>query len=135
MSRIAHTLSTLKAQGRQALIPYVTAGFPFADVTPELMHAMVAGGQRHHRTGRAVLRPHGRWPRDSESRRKSADIRHWHDAGAGHGAHFRQTDTTTPVVLMGYANPVERYDLQARQVAAKPVPLCAMLLQPAWMAC
>jgi tryptophan synthase alpha chain len=44
MSRIAHTLSTLKAQGRQALIPYVTAGFPFADVTPELMHAMVQAG-------------------------------------------------------------------------------------------
>ena len=44
MSRIASTLSQLKAQGRKALIPYVTAGFPFADVTPELMHAMVAAG-------------------------------------------------------------------------------------------
>ena len=44
MSRIASTLTTLKAQGKKALIPYVTAGYPFADVTPELMHAMVAGG-------------------------------------------------------------------------------------------
>ena len=44
MSRIASTLATLKAQGKKALIPYVTAGYPFADVTPELMHAMVAGG-------------------------------------------------------------------------------------------
>ena len=44
MSRIAPTLAALKAQGRKALIPYVTAGFPYADITPELMHAMVAAG-------------------------------------------------------------------------------------------
>ena len=44
MSRIEATFQQLKANGRQALIPYVTAGFPFADVTPELMHAMVAAG-------------------------------------------------------------------------------------------
>ena len=44
MSRIATTFASLKAQGRKALIPYVTAGFPYADVTPELMHAMVAAG-------------------------------------------------------------------------------------------
>ena len=44
MSRIDATLSALKAQGRKALIPFVTAGFPSADITPELMHAMVAGG-------------------------------------------------------------------------------------------
>jgi tryptophan synthase alpha chain len=39
-----HAADALKAQGRKALIPYVTAGFPFADVTPELMHAMVDAG-------------------------------------------------------------------------------------------
>jgi tryptophan synthase alpha chain len=44
MSRIAATFTQLKAQGRKALIPFVTAGFPYPDVTPELMHAMVAGG-------------------------------------------------------------------------------------------
>jgi tryptophan synthase alpha chain len=44
MSRIPATMAALKAQGRKALIPYVTAGFPFADVTPEVMHALVAGG-------------------------------------------------------------------------------------------
>jgi tryptophan synthase alpha chain len=44
MSRIDKTFQTLAAQGRKALIPFVTAGFPYADVTPELMHAMVAGG-------------------------------------------------------------------------------------------
>ena len=44
MSRIDTTFAALQAQGRKALIPFVTAGFPFPDVTPELMHAMVAGG-------------------------------------------------------------------------------------------
>ena len=44
MSRIDTTLSQLKAQGRKALIPFVTAGFPFADSTPSLMHAMADAG-------------------------------------------------------------------------------------------
>ena len=44
MSRIQTQLDALRAQGRKALIPYVTAGFPYPDVTPELMHAMVDAG-------------------------------------------------------------------------------------------
>ena len=36
MGRIQTTFDALKAQGRKALIPYVTAGFPFADITPDL---------------------------------------------------------------------------------------------------
>ena len=44
MSRIDTTMDALKAQNRKALIPYVTAGFPFAHITPDLMHGMVEGG-------------------------------------------------------------------------------------------
>ena len=44
MSRIATTLLALKARQQTALIPYVTAGFPFADITPDLMHGMVCAG-------------------------------------------------------------------------------------------
>ena len=44
MSRIATTFSQLQEKGRKALIPYVTAGFPFADITPALMHGMVEAG-------------------------------------------------------------------------------------------
>ena len=44
MTRIQTTLSKLKAQNKTALIPYVMAGFPYADVTPELMHGMVSAG-------------------------------------------------------------------------------------------
>ena len=42
MSRIATRFADLKKSGRKALVPYVTAGFPFADTTPGLMHEMVA---------------------------------------------------------------------------------------------
>ena len=44
MTRIQTTLSKLKAHNKTALIPYVMAGFPYADVTPELMHGMVSAG-------------------------------------------------------------------------------------------
>ena len=44
MSRIDATLSALKTQGRKALIPYVTAGFPQAGTTVPLMHAMAKPG-------------------------------------------------------------------------------------------
>ena len=44
MSRIDATLSALKNQGRKALIPYVTAGFPLANTTVPLMHAMAEAG-------------------------------------------------------------------------------------------
>ena len=43
-NRIAATFAALQAKGRKALIPYVTAGFPFADITPALMHGMVEAG-------------------------------------------------------------------------------------------
>lgn len=112
MSRLAATFSALKAQGRKALIPYVTAGFPFADVTPELMHAMVKGGADVIELGVPFSDP-------------SADGAVIQRAGeqalaAGIGLAkvldmvraFRLQDSTTPVVLMGYANPVERYDIK-----------------------
>ena len=44
MSRISDTFSKLKEEGRKALIPYITAGFPFAAITPSLMHGMVEAG-------------------------------------------------------------------------------------------
>ena len=112
MSRIAATFSRLKAQGRKALIPYVTAGFPFADVTPELMHAMVAGGADVIELGVPFSDPSADGPVIQKAGEKAL--------GFGVGLvqvldmvrTFRTTDSTTPVVLMGYANPVERYDIK-----------------------
>ena len=44
MSRLATTFVRLNEQGRKALIPYVTAGYPDADITPALMHVLVEAG-------------------------------------------------------------------------------------------
>ena len=112
MSRIATTFSRLKSEGRKALIPYVTAGFPFADVTPELMHAMVAGGADVIELGVPFSDPSADGPVIQKAGEKAL--------GFGVGLvqvldmvrAFRTTDSTTPVVLMGYANPVERYDIK-----------------------
>ncbi len=110
MSRIATTFAALKAQNRKALIPFVTAGYPFADVTPELMHAFVAGGADVIELGVPFSDPSADGPVIQKAGDKALAF------GIGlvqildMVRTFRARDTTTPVVLMGYANPVERYD-------------------------
>ena len=110
--RIARTLATLQAEGRKALIPYVTAGFPYADVTPELMHAMVAAGSDIIELGVPFSDPMADGPVIQKAGEKALSF------GIGMAQvldmvrTFRQSDDTTPVVLMGYANPVEAYNLK-----------------------
>ena len=112
MSRIEATFQQLKATGRKALIPYVTAGFPFADVTPELMHAMVDAGADVIELGVPFSDPSA----DGPVIQKAGDKALAFGIGTTHVIDmvkaFRQTNTSTPVVLMGYANPIERYDLK-----------------------
>jgi len=110
MSRITATLTALQAQGRKALIPYVTAGFPFADVTPELMHGMVSAGADIIELGVPFSDPSA----DGPVIQKAGDRALAQGVGTAQVLamvrEFRQHNATTPVVLMGYANPVERYD-------------------------
>jgi len=110
MSRITATLAQLQAQGRKALIPYVTAGFPFADVTPELMHGMVSAGADIIELGVPFSDPSA----DGPVIQKAGDRALAQGVGTTQVLamvrEFRLQDATTPVVLMGYANPVERYD-------------------------
>ncbi|MCB8746699.1 tryptophan synthase subunit alpha [Rhodoferax sp. U2-2l] len=110
MSRIAATFSQLQAQGRKALIPFVTAGFPYADVTPELMHAMVAGGADVIELGVPFSDPSA----DGPVIQKAGDKALAFGIGLAQVLDmvrvFRAENQTTPVVLMGYANPVERYN-------------------------
>ena len=110
MSRITPVLADLLARKRTALIPYVTAGFPYPDVTPELMHGMVAAGADVIELGVPFSDPSA----DGAVIQKAGDKA----LAAGIGLtqvldmvrEFRRQDNDTPVVLMGYANPVERYD-------------------------
>ena len=110
MSRISDTFSKLKEEGRKALIPYVTAGFPFAAITPSLMHGMVEAGADVIELGVPFSDPMA----DGPTIQRAGDKAIANGVGLkqvlAYVAEFRKKDSTTPVVLMGYANPVERYD-------------------------
>ena len=112
MSRIDATFSKLKAQNKTALIPYVMAGFPFADVTPDLMHGMVKAGADVIELGIPFSDPSADGPVIQKAGEKALAL------GIGLAkvldmvTAFRIQDKTTPVVLMGYANPVERYEIK-----------------------
>ncbi|MDP2450130.1 MAG: tryptophan synthase subunit alpha [Polaromonas sp.] len=112
MSRIAATFAALKAQNRKALIPYVTGGFPYADITPELMHGMVAGGADVIELGVPFSDPSA----DGPVIQKAGDQALAMGIGLAQVLEmvrvFRLQDDKTPVVLMGYANPIEAYDLK-----------------------
>ena len=110
MSRIEATFSALKAQGRKALIPYVTAGFPFADITPALMHGMVEAGADVIELGVPFSDPMADGPVIQKAGEKALSLGIGMVQVLDHVREFRKRNNTTPVVLMGYANPVERYD-------------------------
>lgn len=110
MSRIQTTFEQLKAQGRKALIPYVTAGFPFADITPALMHGMVEAGADVIELGVPFSDPMADGPVIQKAGEKALGLGIGMVQVLDHVREFRKRNTATPVVLMGYANPVERYD-------------------------
>ncbi len=110
MSRIAATLAALKARGRQALIPYVTAGDPFADATPEIMQALAEGGADIIELGVPFSDPMADGPVIQKASERALTRGIGVPQVLGMVRAFRERNATTPVVLMGYANPVERYD-------------------------
>ena len=116
LHRIKSTFAALKAQNRAALIPYVTAGFPFADITPELMHGMVAAGADVIELGVPFSDPSADGPVIQKAGDKALSYGIGLPQVLDMVREFRQTNQTTPIVLMGYANPIERYD----QRHAKP---------------
>lgn len=111
-SRIAATFARLQQEGRKALIPYMTAGFPYVDITPALMQGMVDAGADVIELGVPFSDPMADGPVIQKAGERALA------GGVGMTQvlamvrAFRQGNATTPVVLMGYANPVERYDLQ-----------------------
>ena len=110
MGRIQTTFDALKAQGRKALIPYVTAGFPFADITPELMHGMVEAGADVIELGVPFSDPMADGPVIQKAGERALALGVGMAQVLGMVKAFRNRNKSTPVVLMGYANPVERYD-------------------------
>ena len=108
MSRIKDTFDKLRAAGRPALIPFVTAGDPTPAETLGIMRALVAAGADVIELGVPFSDPMADGPviqRSSERALKQGQS--LRDVLAT-VARFREADANTPVVLMGYANPIER---------------------------
>ncbi len=107
MSRIAIRLQTLKAAGRQALIPYVTAGDPNPEITVPLMHAMVDAGADIIELGIPFSDPMADGPVIQRAAERALEYGTSLRDVLAMVSEFRQQDVDTPVVLMGYLNPVE----------------------------
>jgi tryptophan synthase alpha chain len=107
MSRIGTMFDDLRVRGRTALIPFVTAGDPEAGVTVPLMHAMVAAGADLIELGVPFSDPIADGPVIQRATERALAHRVTLRRILGMVRAFRQTDMITPVVLMGYLNPIE----------------------------
>ena len=107
MSRIAATFAALAKEKRKALIPFVTAGDPDPALAVPLIHALAQAGADVIELGVPFSDPMADGPtiqRSSERALKhGVSLKNVLEFVAA----FRQTNNATPVVLMGYANPIE----------------------------
>lgn len=127
MSRLAGRFRRLAEQGRKALVPYVVAGDPGLEVTVPLMHRMVAAGADVIELGVPFSDPMSEGP----------VIQLGHERALANGMtlrkvlamvrEFRERDDATPVLLMGYANPVVRMGFAQFAEAAAAAGVDALL--------
>src|SRR5512141_1930882 len=108
MSRIAARFASLRAQQRKGLIPYICAGDPTADLTVPLMHALARAGADVIELGVPFSDPMADGPVIQRAAERAIRNGVGLKATIEMVARFRDTDRATPVVLMGYANPIER---------------------------
>ena len=118
MSKIQAVFERLQARGRKALIPFITAGDPAPELTVPLLHTLVQAGADIIELGVPFSDPMADGPtiqRASErALAKGVSLRHV----LGMVANFRADDNETPIVLMGYANPIESMGLEAFAAAS-----------------
>lgn len=119
MSRINSTFEKLAGQGRKALIPFITAGDPDPALTLPLMRALVAGGADIIELGVPFSDPMADGP--TIQRASERALKHGMSLRQVIGIvrEFRAGDAETPVVLMGYANPIEAMGVGAFAAEAK----------------
>lgn len=127
MSRIAGRFEALAAQGRKALVTYVVAGDPTQDITVPLLHSLVANGADILELGVPFSDPMSEGP----------TIQLGHERALASGTSlrrilglveaFRREDSETPLLLMGYANPIEHMGFAAFADAASEAGVDALL--------
>jgi tryptophan synthase alpha chain len=107
MSRIQATFEKLKVQQRKALIPFITAGDPNPQLTVPLMYGLVAAGADVLELGVPFSDPMADGPTIQRASERALKYNVSLRDVLGMVAEFRKTNATTPVVLMGYGNPIE----------------------------
>jgi tryptophan synthase alpha chain len=128
MSKIAALFHELKVSGKKGLIPFITAGDPDPQLTIELMHALVRGGANVIELGVPFSDPMADGPviqRSSERALAKGVTLH---SCLEMVREFRKTDLVTPVVLMGYANPVEQMGAERFATEAKAAGVDGVLI-------
>jgi tryptophan synthase alpha chain len=112
MSRIAAAFARLGTEGKKALIPFFTAGDPEPGLTVPLMHSLVAGGADIIELGIPFSDPMADGPVIQRSSERALKHGVSLKQVIGSVSEFRLTDRTTPVVLFGYANPIEALGIE-----------------------
>ncbi|UYZ69007.1 tryptophan synthase subunit alpha [Moraxella bovis] len=107
MTRISQTFATLKQQNKKALIPYIMAGDPNPSVTVDLMHELVSAGADIIEIGLPFSDPMADGQVISLAGERALNAGTSTKKAVQMVGEFRKTNTTTPVLLMGYLNPVE----------------------------
>ena len=118
MSRIEKTFAQLSAQNRRALIPFITAGDPEPGLTVPLMHALVEGGADIIELGVPFSDPMADGPTIQRASERALTWGMSLRTVLALVHEFRRKDAATPVVLMGYANPIEAFGVDAFADAA-----------------
>lgn len=119
MTRIAPCLEKTRAEGRKALIAYVVNGDPYPEVTLPTMHALVDAGVDIIELGVPFSDPMAEGPTIQLGHERSLVHNTSLRSSIELVAEFRKTNAETPVLLMGYANPIERMGYQAFAEAAE----------------
>lgn len=107
MNRIDQRFTELKAAGRTGLIPFVTAGDPLPDDMVPVLHALVAGGADLIELGLPFSDPAADGPTIQHASERALAAGVTLKRVLGWVRQFRETDAATPIVLMGYLNPIE----------------------------
>jgi len=128
MSRIAATFATLKQNNRKALIPFITAGDPEPAMTVLLMHELVNVGADIIELGVPFSDPMADGPTIQRSYERALKHNVSLENVLEMVAEFRKIDADTPVILMGYANPVESTGYQKFSARAKECGVDGMLV-------
>ncbi len=127
-TRIAVRMAELKAIGRTGLIPFLTAGDPHPDWMPDILHALVDSGADIVELGMPFSDPMADGPVIQKSSERALARGMTLDRTLAIVRQFRERDATTPIVLMGYLNPVEYYGWEKFAANAKAAGVDGLLI-------